>query len=119
MNIVSEGYLGEIMQKDSITLDRVKQERAKLRNMYEGFFGGLEGLDFGGNIVMTFPFWDIRGTMSFFTEIYDVIGRHGFDIIPLLPVDTMRTLMTSKGSLLYKRPGQNVGREVIKIRKRA
>jgi tRNA G10 N-methylase Trm11 len=116
-HIVSEGYLGEIMQKDSITLDRVKQERAKLRNMYDGFFGGLCGIDFSGNIVMTFPFWDIHGTTSFFTEIYDVIGRHGFDIIPLLPSD-MRTLMTPKWTLLYKRPGQNVGREVIKIHKR-
>ena len=117
-NIVTEWYLGEIMEKHSISIDRVKQEKAKLRNMYEWFFGGLEGLDFSGNIVMTFPFWDIHGTTSYFTEIYDVIGRHGFDIVPLLPVDTMRTLMTSKGSLLYKRPGQQVGREVVKIRKR-
>ncbi len=86
--------------------------------MYDGFFGGLCGMDFSGNIVMTFPFWDIHGTTSFFTEIYDVIGRHGFEILPLLPVDTMRTTMTPKGSLLYKRPGQNVGREVIKMRLR-
>ncbi len=116
-NIVTEGYLGEIMQKDSITLDRVKQERAKLRNMYDGFFGGLCGLNFSGTIVMTFPFWDIHGTHSFFTEIYDIIGRHGFDVVPLLPED-MRTMMTPKGSLLYKRPTQNVGREVVKIRMR-
>ncbi len=115
-NIVSEGYLGEIMHQWSISLDKVKIERSKLRNMYDGFFGGLCGMDFSGNIVMTFPFWDIHGTMSFFTEIYDVIGRHGFEILPLLPVDTMRTTMTPKGSLLYKRPGQNVGREVIKMR---
>ncbi len=116
-HIVSEWYLGEIMQRDSITLDRVKQERSKLRNMYDWFFGGLCALNFSGNIVMTFPFWDIHGTHSFFTEIYDVIGRHGFDIIPLLP-EGMRTLMTAKWSLLYKRPGQNVGREVVRIRKR-
>lgn len=116
-HIVSEGYLGEIMQKDSITMDRVKQERSKLRNMYDGFFGWLCGLDFGENIVMTFPFWDVHGTISYFTEIYDVIGRHGFEITPLLP-ESMRTMMTPKGTLLYKRPGQNVGREVMKIRKR-
>jgi tRNA G10 N-methylase Trm11 len=114
--IVSEWYLGEIMQKDSITTDRVKQERSKLRNMYDSFFGGLCGLDFPGNIVMTFPFWDIHGDISYFTEIYDVIGRHGFEIIPLLPVEDMRTLMTPKGTLLYRRPTQSVGREVIKMR---
>jgi tRNA G10 N-methylase Trm11 len=116
--IVSEWYLWEIMGRESITLDRVKIERAKLRNMYEWFFWGLCALDFSGNIVMTFPFWDIHGTSSFFSEIYDIIGRHGFEVIPLLPVDSMRTLMTSKWSLLYKRPGQSVGREVIKICKR-
>ncbi len=36
---------------------------------------------------MTFPFWDIRGTYSYFTEIYDVIEDAGFEIIPLLPPD--------------------------------
>ena len=117
LHIISEGYLGEIMQKDSITMDRVKQERSKLRNMYDGFFGGLCGLDFGGNLIMTFPFWEVHGTTSFFTEIHDVIGRHWFEVIPLLPPD-MRTLMTPKGTLLYKRPGQNVGREVTKVRLR-
>lgn len=127
--IVSEWYLGEIMQKDSITLDRVKQERAKLRNLYEGFFSGLKSVVIEANksadtkapetptIVMTFPFWDIHGTVSFFTEIHDIIGRHGWEVVPLLPAD-MRTMMTPKGSLLYKRPAQNVGREVIKIRTR-
>ncbi len=125
--IVSEWYLGEIMQRDSITLDRVKQERAKLRNLYEGFFSGLKSVVIEANksadtkapetptIVMTFPFWDIHGTVSFFTEIHDIIGRHGWEVVPLLPAD-MRTMMTPKGSLLYKRPAQNVGREVIRIR---
>lgn len=117
------------MQKDSITLDRVKQERSKLRNLYEGFFGGLKSVIIAAEkesdkthaqtptIVMTFPFWDIHGSITFFTEIYDIIGRHGYEVIPLLPSD-MRTMMTPNGSLLYKRPTQNVGREVIKIRKR-
>lgn len=36
---------------------------------------------------MTFPFWNIRGTYSYFTEIYDVIEDAGFEIIPLLPYD--------------------------------
>jgi tRNA G10 N-methylase Trm11 len=116
--IVSEWYLGEIMQKDSITTDRVKQERSKLRNMYDSFFGGLCGKNFSWNIVMTFPFWDIHGDISYFTEIYDVIGRHGFDIIPLLPLEDMRTMMTPKGTLLYRRPTQSVWREVIKMRLR-
>lgn len=87
ITIVSEGYLGEVMQKDSKTLDRVKVERSKLSNMYDAFFGGLRALDFEGNIVITFPFWDIRGTHSFFIEIEDILARHHFEIVPLLPKD--------------------------------
>ncbi len=109
--IVSEGYLGEIMQKDSITLDRVQKERTKLVALYDGFFRGLKALEFDGMICMTFPFWDIRGMQSFFNEIHDVFAKHGFAIVPTLP--TNLGLMTKKQTLLYKRPGQNVGREVI------
>ncbi len=108
--IVSEGYLGEIMQKESITLDRVKEERRKLARMYDAFFGWLESLNFSGTIVMTFPFWNIRGTESFFTEIAEILETHHFKTIPLLPEDL--NLTTRKWTLLYKRPDQQVGREV-------
>ncbi len=116
--IVSEWYLWEIMGKESISPDRIQQERAKLRNMYDGYFGGLCAMDFPGHIVMSFPFWTLSETTIFFSEIYDVIGRHGFDIVPLLPVETMRMLMTPKWSLLYRRPNQNVWREIVKIIKK-
>ncbi len=112
--IVSEWYLGEIMMKESITVDRVKIERSKLTRIYDSFFHGLRNIGFQGNIVMTFPFWDIRGTYSYFTEIYDVIEDAGFEIIPLLPYDM--NILTKKWSLLYRRPSQNVGREIIKLR---
>ncbi len=75
------------MMKESITVDRVKIERSKLTRIYDSFFHGLRNIGFQGNIVMTFPFWDIRGTYSYFTEIYDVIEDAGFEIIPLLPYD--------------------------------
>jgi hypothetical protein len=112
--IVSEWYLGAIMQKDSITMDRVKSERMNLMRMYDAFFRGLKNLGFKWNIVMTFPFWDIRGTCSYFTEIYEVLEDAGFEVIPLLPKSNA-DLLTRKWSLLYRRVNQNVGREVIKI----
>ena len=87
ITIISEGYLGEVMQKDSKTLDRVKMERSKLSNMYDAFFSGLRSIDFTGNMVITFPFWDIRGTHSFFIEIEDILARYHFEIVPLLPKD--------------------------------
>ncbi len=112
--IVSEWYLGAIMQKESITIDKVKSERLSLMRMYDAFFRGLKNLGFKWNIVMTFPFWDIRGNCSYFTEIYDVLEDAWYQIIPLLP-HRAADLLTKKWSLLYQRPGQNVGREVIKI----
>ncbi len=115
--IVSEGYLGEIMEKQSITIDRVKSERMKLMRMYDSFFHGLKNLKFAGSIVMSFPFWDVQWKFSYFTEIYEVIEDSGFEIVPLLPKD-LWNLLTKKGTLLYRRPGQNVWREIIHIRLR-
>lgn len=112
--IVSEWYLGAIMQRDSITLDRVKSERLNLMRMYDAFFRGLKNLGFAWNTVMTFPFWDIHGTESYFTEIYEVFEDAGYKVIPLLEWE-LKNLLTKTWSLLYKRPGQNVGREVIRV----
>jgi hypothetical protein len=37
-DIVTEGYLGEIMSKESITLGRIAQEEKKLSLLYRDFF---------------------------------------------------------------------------------
>jgi hypothetical protein len=62
---------------------------------------------------MTFPFWNLNGTYSYFIEIYDIIEKHGFEVVSLLPWEMK--LNTTKGSLLYRRENQTVGREIIKI----
>lgn len=62
---------------------------------------------------MSFPFWNIHGTYSYFTEIYDIIEKSGFTVESLLPWEMK--LNTTKGSLLYRRENQTVGREIIKI----
>jgi len=111
--IVSEGYLGEIMRPHEITLDRAKEERRKLERMYDAFFSGLKNAKFCKSIVMTFPFWNLNGTYSYFIEIYDILDRHGFEVVSLLPWEMK--LNTTKWSLLYRRESQTVGREIIKI----
>jgi len=113
LRIVSEGYLGEIMSPRDISLDRVQSERRKLARMYDAFFAGITQANLCNTIVMTFPFWNIHGTYSYFAEIYEILERHGWTVSPLLP-PAMR-LNTTKGSLLYRRDQQTVGREVIKI----
>lgn len=83
--IVSEGYLGEIMRPHEITLDKAKEERRKLERMYSEFFAGLSKAKFCKRIVMTFPFWNLNGTYSYFIEIYDIIEKNGFEVVSLLP----------------------------------
>jgi hypothetical protein len=34
---------------------------------------------------MSFPFWNIHGTYSYFGEIYDIIEKSGFVVESLLP----------------------------------
>lgn len=62
---------------------------------------------------MSFPFWNLHGTYSYFTEIYTLIEKRGFQVIPLLPIEMK--LNTNKGSLLYRRENQTVGREILHI----
>lgn len=113
VTIISEWYLGEVMNPRDITLDRVKSERRKLTLMYNDFFAGLTKSDYDGIIVMSFPFWNIHGTYSYLSEIYEVIRKNGFQIESLLPWNMW--LCTREWTLLYRRENQTVGREIVKI----
>lgn len=64
------------MSPRDITLDRVQSERRKLASMYDAFFAGLAKARYTGTIVMSFPFWNIHGTYSYFSEIYDIIEKN-------------------------------------------
>ena len=111
-SIVSEWYLGEIMHTQSITLDKVMKQRKNLSELYDAFFSGLKKKGYKETIVMTFPFWDIAGKYSFFSEIHEILEKYGFTTLPLLENEYEEWMMTRKWTLLYKRPGQNVGREI-------
>ena len=116
IQIISEWYLGEMMSPRDITLDKVQSERKKLASLYMDFFSWLRDAKFCGSLVMSFPFWNMHGTYSYFTEIYDVIEKCGFQVIDLLP--GAMWLNTRHGSLLYRRENQTVGREIVKMVRR-
>lgn len=111
--IISEWYLGEVMSPRDITLDRVQSERRKLVQIYDAFFRGLSEVGYTGTIVMSFPFWNMHGTYSYLSEIYEVIRKNWFQTVSLLPGDMK--LNTREWSLLYRRENQTVGREIVKI----
>lgn len=109
--IVTEWYLWEIMTKNNISMERIEKQRIKLSDLYEWFFSGLEKLHFKWNIVISFPFWDMKWKFLYFEEIYDIITKY-CEVEKLLP-ENIEFLETKSGSLLYKRDSQLVGREIF------
>lgn len=109
--IVTEWYLWEIMTKNNISLERIEKQRKKLSELYEWFFSGLKRLNFQGNIIICFPFWDMQWKFLYFEEIYDIITKY-CTVEKLLP-ENIEFWVTKSGSLLYKRDEQLVGREIF------
>lgn len=110
-NIVTEGYLWEIMTQNNISLERIQKQRASLVKLYQGFFSGLKKSGFSGNIVISFPFWELKWKYLYFEEIYDILGEYTLIQTPLPEASHFKP--TKSGSLLYKRDKQLVGREIF------
>ncbi len=114
--IVTEWYLWEIFHKHSLNASKIEGEKQKLLDIYTSFFFGLQKSNFKGVIVISFPFWELRGKYIYFSEVYDLIKKYG-KTLPLLP--SLKDIKhTRSGSLLYKRLEQVVGREIFKIKMR-
>lgn len=111
--IVTEWYLGQIFQKYSVTEKKLVEEKEQLLSIYNDFFKELLKARFQGNIVICFPFWDIKWKYFYFSEIYAIIEKY-CKMQTLLPKNSdIKT--TKSGSLLYKREDQIVGREIFKL----
>ena len=111
LSIVSEWYLWEIMTKNNINYERILAQRSKLADLYEWFFNWLKKLNFKWNIVISFPFWEIKWKYFYFEEIYDIIESNCI-VNKLLP-ENIEFLETKAWSLLYKRDSQLVWREIF------
>ena len=114
--IVTEWYLGQIFQKYSITEKKISEEKSKLLDIYSHFFEWLKRAKYQGNIVICFPFWEIKWKYFYFSEIYDIVNKH-CNIQSLLPKN-IDMKVTKSWSLLYKRDNQIVGREIFKLKMR-
>ena len=114
INIVTEGFLWEIMTKKNICENRINIQKKNLIKLYKKFFSGLKKINFSWNIVISFPFWELDWKYIYFSEIYDIINRYCF-IHKLLP-DDLSFNETKAWSLLYKRNNQLVWREIFKLK---
>lgn len=112
--IVSEWYLGEVMTKKNISLERIQKQQESLTKIYEPFFAGLQKVGYKWTIVISFPFWDLKGKYNYFNEIYPILGKY-CEILPFFPAD-YEIQASKSGSLLYKRDSQLVGREIFKLK---
>lgn len=56
--IVTEGYLGDVLNARTITPDKIQEQCRKLARIYDGMFRDLRTIGFRGVIVISFPFWD-------------------------------------------------------------
>lgn len=111
-SIVTEWYLGSIMTAWHVTMDKIQAERVKLAGIYEKFFWWLKKIKFKWNIVISFPFWQLKGKYIYLEEIYNILKKNNFKPIRLLP-ESIEFKETRSWSLLYHRPNQQVGREIF------
>ena len=112
--IVTEWYLWEIMTKSNISIERIDKQTKKLKDLYEWFFLWLKNLWFKWNIVISFPFWDLKWKYLFFEDIYAIINKYLL-VNELLPND-LEFQTTKMWSLLYKRDSQLVWREIFNLK---
>jgi tRNA G10 N-methylase Trm11 len=113
-HIVTEGYLGRIFGHHTIKPDLVATEKANLMNIYRAFFDGLVSKKWKGTVVITLPCWEVSGDTVYFGEFFSLFEGANWRVDPLL-VPRSDVRLTKYGTLIYRRPGQTVGREVVRI----
>jgi len=112
--IVSEWYLWEVMTQKNISRDRILEQRKGLEKLYIPFFENLKKWWFSWNIVISFPFWEIKWKYFYFEEICSILEEY-CEILPYFPED-FNLKPTKSWSLLYKRNKQLVWREIFKLK---
>jgi len=113
-SIVTEWYLWEMMTKKNIAIDRINKQKDSLVVLYERFFKWLKKIKYNWNIVMCFPFWEMKWKYYYFTEVYNILNKY-CSIESLIP-NEFKLETTKSGSLLYKRDKQLVWREIFKLK---
>ncbi len=113
-SIVTEWYLWEVMTQNNISLDRIDKQKKSLLELYDRFFEWLKKIKYSWNLVICFPFWEMKWKYIYFTEVYDLLKKY-CNIESLYPADYTEIQATKAWSLLYKRDKQLVWREIFKL----
>ncbi len=107
--VVCEGYLGK--PKKSLPHQKIlKKEIAFLEDLYEHLFVNLKSvLKEGSSVVICLPCFKDRGKYIFLENVLEKIKDLGYSAVALSEA--------RRGSLIYDRKDQIVGREIFKFRK--
>ncbi len=112
--IVTEPYLGPPLRGNE-SEQQIKNIVNELSRLYlEVFKEFKKVLKPSGKIVMVWPVFGGDGCLPLFPLISEETKKLGFKTEPLLPPDFSH-LLTPRGTLIYSRPGQKVGREMVKL----
>ena len=116
--IITEPYLGPpATGKEPHSV--LEQRKEELGALYEKAFRVFANvLKPNGSVVIVFPVLFLRNKPLFFIDL-DPILLNGFRLIQPFPpelVPIVQDRLTYRHSLLYHRPGQHVGREILLFR---
>lgn len=106
--IVSEGFLGQPL-KDYPSDDQLSHLRQALSQLYLSFLQTVAGFNCPITIVISLPVWRINAYKLAFLDIFDQITALGYTIKRFSRADT--------NDLVYLRPNQYVGRQLLVIKK--
>lgn len=117
--IATEPYLGPPLKggERPETIERIRNE---LLDLYEGAFKTFEKiLTPGAPVVILFPYFE-KTNLRLADVFIQRLDKKNFKTEHLLPERYEHTpgfVLTREGGLIYKRPGQHIGREILCFRK--
>ncbi|MDP3057786.1 MAG: DNA methyltransferase [bacterium] len=116
--IVTEGTLGpkygRILPSDKQMQDNFKN----LEKLYLDVFAQFKTiLKKDGRVVISFPVYIIKGTRQEFIPFLDKLVQLGYNIKRPIKADELKGIpllaLSKNGTIVYSRPDQNVGREIV------
>ncbi len=120
--VVTESYLGPPVSRLPLPESRQRIFN-EIRFLTRSFFIGLQKfLPVSTPIVISFPFYRENHRFYFIENLIEEIESLGFVQVPLVSREILENFMvrlTDRGSLLYDRPDQVVGREIFKFSKKS